>query len=251
LAGKAGLSANALKMIAIAAMLVDHAAHALVVPDTAENLILYIVMRFIGRITAPIMFYFIVEGYHYTRDKNRYAIRLAVFAAVSYLPFVWFMTGGPPHGKTFLELNVIYTLLIGFLSIRAFREISSRLLKAAALIALIIMSMPGDWSFMAVYYILAFEHFRGDFKKQAVAYVVITVATGAADYLYPVYCLITNQYVSDMRIAISLINLGRFLPMGLLCLYNGKKGSGGKLAQWGFYVFYPLHLIVLCLLAAG
>ena len=245
-AGAFGLSANGLKAIAIVAMLIDHIAHALIAHDTAQSLVIYGVMRFIGRMTAPIMFYFIVEGYHYTRDKNRYTLRLAVFAAVSYLPFVWFMTGGLPSGATFLKLNVIYTLLIGFLALRAFREIKNPLASIAVLAALVVLSIPGDWTYMAVYYILAFEFFRGNFKRQAIAYVVITAATGADQFFYPLYSLITSRPMSDMNIANALINLGRFLPIGLLYFYNGKKGAGGKLAQWGFYVFYPLHLIILC-----
>ncbi|MCL1805289.1 MAG: conjugal transfer protein TraX [Clostridiales bacterium] len=249
-AGGYGFSANALKAVAIATMLVDHAAHALVVPDTTQNLIIYGVMRFIGRITAPVMFYFIVEGYHYTRDKNRYTIRLAVFAAVSYLPFVWFMTGGPPRSGTYLELNVIYTLLVGFLALRAYREIESVMLRALALVALTVASIPGDWTYIAVFCILAFERFYGDFPRQAKAYIIITLVTGAQDFFYPVIGLITGKYVSDISFAIALINLGRFVPIGLLYFYNGTKGSGGKLAQWGFYAFYPLHLIALCVLAA-
>ena len=31
-------------------------------------------------------------------------------------------------------------------------------------------------------------------------------------------------------------------------LYNGRKGGGGKALQWGCYVFYPAHLLVLWLL---
>ncbi|MBQ3856917.1 MAG: hypothetical protein II762_09540 [Ruminococcus sp.] len=27
-------------------------------------------------------------------------------------------------------------------------------------------------------------------------------------------------------------------------LYSGKRG-GGKLSKWVFYIFYPLHLIIL------
>ena len=30
-----------------------------------------------------------------------------------------------------------------------------------------------------------------------------------------------------------------------ICLYSGKKLTHSKAAQWGFYLFYPLHLLAL------
>jgi hypothetical protein len=55
------VSIDALKYISIAAMLIDHTAYLFI-----ENDLLYIVMRFIGRLSAPLMFYAAAEGYHHT-----------------------------------------------------------------------------------------------------------------------------------------------------------------------------------------
>ena len=33
-----------------------------------------------------------------------------------------------------------------------------------------------------------------------------------------------------------------FIPMHF---YNGKRGRTGKILQWGFYLFYPVHLLTL------
>ena len=239
------LSANTLKTIAIITMLIDHTAEAMVGPETA----LYVIMRFIGRITAPIMFYFIVEGYFYTRDKNKYAIRLGVFALVSYLPFVWFISGGIPDFMSYFRLNVIYTLFIGLSALRVIHEMEESKWKRLALAGLILLSLPGDWSAIAILYIITFDRYRGDFPKQAKAYLIVTLLTGAADFLYPVIVALGGQSVEVKYIVNALINLGRFLPIGLLYFYNGEKGRGGKWSQWGFYIFYPLHLIILCYLA--
>lgn len=58
---KKGLSGNALKIIAIIAMTIDHVAWVLF--PGYEMAPLTIVMHVIGRITAPIMMFFIAEGY--------------------------------------------------------------------------------------------------------------------------------------------------------------------------------------------
>ncbi len=58
------LTANVLKYIAIAAMLIDHIAWSFV----SDYSVLGQIMHVIGRLTAPIMCYFIAEGYYYTRN---------------------------------------------------------------------------------------------------------------------------------------------------------------------------------------
>lgn len=74
------LNRNQLKYIVIIAMLIDHIAWAFV--PTAS--LLGQIMHFIGRLTAPTMAFFVAEGYHYTRNFKKYALRMAVFAAVSW-----------------------------------------------------------------------------------------------------------------------------------------------------------------------
>ena len=84
------ITLNQAKYIAIAAMVIDHIAFAFVPDGTA----LAIVMHIIGRLTGPIMFFSAVEGYHHTRDLNRYLLRLAAFAAISWFPSLYFKSGG-------------------------------------------------------------------------------------------------------------------------------------------------------------
>lgn len=63
------LDSNQLKIIAIAAMTVDHIAWMLFPGYPREAL--PVIMHIIGRLTCPIMCYFIAEGYHYTKNiKN-------------------------------------------------------------------------------------------------------------------------------------------------------------------------------------
>lgn len=241
------LKANVLKLIAIMAMLVDHIGYAFLSMDE----VLGIVFRCIGRITAPIIFFFIVEGYHHTKSINKYMLRLFVFAIISYIPYIYLFYGSFPTTKEhFLSLNVMYTLLIGLLFIRAFEEIKNRFVKIPIMIFLLILSTVGDWNYIALLVMLTFHFYYGNYKSQAFTACIILLFNG--EFLVSLLSPFFN-YVDGVTIDLSiykwpLSELGMFFSIFLLQFYNGQKGIGGKIAKYGFYLFYPIHLIVICLI---
>ena len=79
---KQGLNANALKIIAIIAMTIDHFTD--IFYPGFPNQPVPLALHFIGRLTAPIMWFFICEGYHYTKDARKYLKRLGIFAVISH-----------------------------------------------------------------------------------------------------------------------------------------------------------------------
>ena len=121
-----GLSGSALKMIAIATMLIDHIAATVIIRvlkfggynDSLYQL--YRVMRNIGRIAFPIFCFLLVEGFMHTRDREKYALRLGCFAAISEIPFDLAFNG------KILEVgyqNVFFTLLLGLLTMMAYDSV--------------------------------------------------------------------------------------------------------------------------------
>jgi hypothetical protein len=242
---RSGITRNTLKYIAIAAMVIDHTAHAFV-PGSSW---LFIVMRFIGRITGPVMFFAAAEGYHHTKNINRYMARLAVFAAVSYFPFMYFIAGGSLADLLFFRLNVIYTIFLGVTAIRIRRELKNPVVKTLLIIVLFVVSVPGDWGTAGILIMLVFDYFYGNFKNQAFAYCIVVILnmgiikTAGISILN----LFVNQRITfNMSNFISTaINMGMFLPIILLRFYNQEKGRGGRFSKWFFYIFYPLHLLLL------
>ena len=163
-----GLTVNTLKYIAILAMVIDHIAYAFVSSGTA----LSIVLHFIGRTTGPIMFFSAVEGYHHTRNIRKYILRLTIFAIVSWFPFLYFRYGGNFSNMEFMRPNVIYTILLGVLSIHIRRNthIKNPIIKTFLILMLIIFCRPSDWGCTGVIIIIVFDYFYGNFKQQAFAY---------------------------------------------------------------------------------
>lgn len=237
------LSGYALKTIAVAAMIIDHAAYLFC--DAASPL--GIVLHFIGRLTAPIMCYFLAEGYYHTGNFRWYAMRLFVFALISQVPFQLVINKGvltfPPP-----VLNVLFTLLCGLLALRAWDTIQNESLRRAAVCGLMLLTSFMDWPIFGVLFIFVFALNRGDRRAQLTAYAWACVGKVAYSLL------LVLAGAKDLVTVISA--LGVFCVISLLMLYNGKRGGErtgklGKQARWLFYIAYPAHLLLLGILYRG
>ena len=103
-----GLSGNALKLVAIVAMTVDHLAWMGIETYQQAETPLQIALHSIGRLTAPIMFFFVAEGYHHTHNFRRYLGRLFLLAVVSHFAFCYFnMSGFNPFGNLLFNATSI------------------------------------------------------------------------------------------------------------------------------------------------
>ena len=254
---KTGTSWNSyiIKLFAITAMLIDHIAWAFV-PTLSP---LGQVMHIIGRITAPVMCYFIAEGYYHTRSVKKYALRLFVFAAISYIPFVLFETKKLPTWQTFTTFNVIYTLFCGLLALWAWDKMKNKDLSIMAIFGLCILASPGDWGIFGVLYVLVFGVNHGNIRMQVKWFCIISLIMAVLASLpfiimnIPVLAPAVLQMMHRTgKTAIppaysQLFQFGVFLAVPLLLNYNGERG-GGKYSKWIFYVFYPVHLLILALL---
>ena len=106
------LNSNHIKLIAIIAMTIDHIAD-LLYPGMPNNIISNI-MHIIGRITAPIMFFFICEGFYYTKDLKKYITRLFIFSLISHFAYCFaFGINNIPFskGNIFNQTSIMWTLM--------------------------------------------------------------------------------------------------------------------------------------------
>ena len=245
---KTGVTMNVLKYIAIVAMFIDHAAHAFV----PENTVLYVVLRFIGRITGPVMFFAASEGCRHTKNINRYMLRLALFALVSYFPFMYFDSAGSLARLDFTELNVIYTIFLGVAAVRIRKELKNPVVKILLILGLIALSIPADWGVTGILIILTFDYFYGNFKHQAFGYsLIVLLNVGVINLIIqPVSQLLYYRsiQIDTATYKYHIIPAGTLVPLILLYFYNRQRGSGSWFSKWFFYIFYPLHLLLLGLL---
>lgn len=93
---------DVLKLIALVTMLIDHIGY-LFFPEI-------LLFRTIGRIAFPIFAYQLALGFIHTSNRSRYAGRLAIFGALSAVPYAFF---NPELNFDPLTLNIMFLLLMG------------------------------------------------------------------------------------------------------------------------------------------
>ncbi len=225
-----GLSSNACKLIAIIAMTVDHITW-LLWPG-CQHLCWVILLHLIGRITAPIMWFFIAEGYHYTRNPKKYAARLFLFAFVSH--FAYTIAGGLPliPNGFFNQTSVIWSLAWSVVVMMVYAEEKYPLWAKFLFTAFVcLITLPADWSCIAVMCPVFLHSHRGDFKKQSLD-ILIWTSIYAAVYFFA------------MDRIYGLLQFGTLLSLPVLYFYNGTRGTCRQM-KWVFYVYYPAHLFVI------
>ena len=239
---KASLNSNQIKMIAILAMTIDHIAW-LMFPGYQSDMV-PVIMHIMGRITCPIMCYFIAEGYHYTKDISKYTRRLFVFAFLSHFAYRFFFADFTDwksfipfySGEVFDQTSVMWSLAWGLVMLRvAYSEKIRETIKPVLIILICLITFPSDWSCIASLCILAFGTNRGDFKKQ-MRWMVFYVAVYAIVY----FAALDKRY--------GLIQMAVVLAIPVLWMYNGQRGCSRRrntVMKWLFYIYYPLHLFVL------
>lgn len=239
------LNSNQLKLIAIIAMTVDHIAWAMF--DGYPSALLPLVMHIIGRLTCPIMCYFIAEGYHYTRNINKYTFRLFAFAFVSHFAYIFasndfvdFKSFIPFYYGNFLnQTSVMWSLAWGLVMLRiADSKRIKSIYKVLLVILICIITLPSDWSCIAALCIMAIGTNRGDFRKQ-MSWMIFYVALYSLVYFFA----IDKVY--------GILQMGVVLSIPVIAMYNGERGKNPKInkfMKWFFYIFYPLHLFVIGLI---
>ncbi len=194
-------------------------------------------MRFIGRLTAPTMCLFIAEGYNHTSDKKKYGTRLFIFALISQFAYAFM------HGNTVFEadFNMIFTLFLAFLALVSLDKVENTVIKVLLVIAVTVASQWGDWGVTAVVWTVMFYIFREDKNKQAAGFALISG-------VYFIKTAVKYAMAEQPWYTIA-VHLGLFLFIPMLYCYNGEGGKKSKFSKWFFYIFYPLHLIILKLIS--
>lgn len=252
------MSMFALKLIAALAMLIDH----------LGCMYGIYIMRVVGRLAYPIFAFLVVNGFFKTGNKWKYLFRMTVFAVVSEIPFdlcfrncVFF-----PQSQ-----NVYFTLALGLLCLITTDEISNfgkyRILEIIPTLVFMCAAelIASDYGWSGILMIMLFYSCY-DKKTQTLKEIPVLIGLAGIILLPVVYenfeIVYRNGfawYAKNFAYILNsfqwqIVQLFRLCAVPMIGCYNGKKGAEFKnkdlicAIKYGFYVFYPLHLLILYLL---
>lgn len=237
-----GLTATQLKFIAVIAMVCDHIAWAVFDFNTPQAQIMHV----IGRLTLPIMCFFVVEGFRHTRSVAHYTARLFAFGVISIFPFYVFF-----HEMYGYRQNIIFDLLLGLLSLAVMEDKEpSKGRKFMIVLMFIVFSiLMGGWPILPILYIFIFYNKESIYKKESFRKIAIRIflVTVLMVIILSLFSIWNQRYAifdMDWTWNDKLYLLGFVLALPLLRLYNGKLGSKRGF-KYFFYCFYPLHFLII------
>lgn len=217
------LSGNALKLIAAITMLIDHAG-LMFFPQ-------YPIFRILGRFAFPIFAFMIAEGCHYTKNRLRYFLSVFLLGAICQTVYYIFA-----HDT---YLNILLTFSCSIPIIYLLQEWKTRknpafmVLFAVAVAFAFILNRHvtidyGFWGIMAPVFSALCYPPRG--QKPGEGHHWLSVGSFAIGLFLLAWQSGGVQYYS-------------LLTLPLLLLYSGQRGKGNF--KYAFYLFYPLHLVLL------
>ncbi len=271
-----GLSSFSLKLIAAILMTLDHVALLFIPRGIGDIPTSYYILRALGKMSFPIYAFLATEGAYHTKNVKYYLLRLGflailmdgfgyAFGAVCNLS----IATNPLLGNAFTDM------FMGVLMITLFRRKDKYSIFGLLPIAYEVLSnvvidanygtlFKSDWGTFSIVLFLLYFLFR-----EATAYRLKAKARN--DGLDEEAYLMEENHSIQIAEAIALVLTeaifyliyrinyqafvlpNEFVPIGtystlaflFLLLYNGKKGYESKKIQYGFYLYYPFHLIVL------
>lgn len=255
-------------------------------PENKPLLMIYMidmVMRLIGRLGFPIFCFLLIEGFGYTRSKVKYASRLALFALLSEVPFDLAFQN---QLLEFTYQNVFFTLLIGMLTIWGidilWKRIDGKIKGKGGSILLFVgiaaVTAVGmlcaellrtDYAAVGVGTIVVMFLARRNYKAWLVVMLAVAVESILQYYgpgklvgwilggtlfvvLLAIFLTVAKKSGNGRTMAAGCgvltiampIEFTSFITVPLVAAYNGKRGLKLK---YVFYLFYPLHILLLYL----
>lgn len=228
------LNSLELKIFGVIFMTLDHIYSYI---GTIYGLKIPIWFSYLGRLSAPIFFYLIVEGFFNTSDRKRYLGRLVSFGIIMVLIDLSFAI----YNNILLSLALSVMLMITIEHIKKYKKFSKQyILGIIAAIFIGVLSIFTEASVYGLVMTLIFYFFRNKRRVMSVVYIIFSLLS----------LMEASMLDSNFLEAIFLWDYQWMMVFGIIpiLLYNGELGLHNKFTKWIFYIFYPVHLIVIVII---
>ena len=213
---KINITTTHLKLIAFVSMVIDHIGY-IIFPDI-------LILRYIGRLAFPIYAFLIGEGCIYSKNKKKYLLKTTITLFIFQI--IFFLI----HNTFYI--SVLYGFTCAILSAIiwewAQKDLNNR--RPIAIIPIIllffsILIINSDYTFFAMILPLI-VFFVKNKTLQKLLFGIMLILMSFCYGKYQILCIFS------------------MIP---ILLYNGKKGKEIFFKN-SFYVFYPLHYLIIGLI---
>ena len=220
---------STLKIIAVLFMCLDHI-YTYIGLTTGIHVPIW--FGYLGKLSAPIFFYLIVEGFYHTRSRKNYLKRLfgigLLMIGVDLVLDI--------HNNIFLSLGLGVVMMCFIERVKQSKEKRvGKILNiiAATLAGIMILFTEGSIFALGMFFIFYF--LREKKMVMTLSYIVFSLV-----WLVPAIGenFLEQAFLSDYQ----WMMVFAIIP---IWAYNGKLGLSNKYMKWIFYWFYPIHLILL------
>lgn len=241
------LSREWLKIFAMVFMVLDHAYM------TVVNVAGFEWMTQVGRIAFPIFAFQIAQGYTHTSSKNKYIRNMFIFALISEIPYNIMMGGeiiGPFHQ------NVMFTFLLALIFLKLIDKIrftNANIFFKAILIGCVcyLSVIVGTLTFV--------DYLGFGVLTVLIFYIASLMPNKFAAFgfeflgLFIINCIFLGGKIIIFPNGFGFPKQGfALISLIFILLYNGKKqltGKADKTFKYFSYLFYPVHILILSLIA--
>ena len=236
------MNSNIIKLLCMVFMTMDHYAYMFLGFRSPQ----YQIFRFFGRMVAPVMCYFLAEGYVRSSSFRKYLTRMLIYAFIAYVPYI--LMSNPRYligqGRfDWLELNMLFTQAICLVMLKGIDYVNEHhdgdiLLRNLVIAAAVLMTHFSDWNYFAPLWVANYYLNRDDEKTMWQYFLLIGL--GVSWYS----CSgILERYGLVAGARYCFFTLGTFVSGLLIKLYDHKRGKLN--IKHFFYLYYPAHICVL------
>lgn len=233
---KFGLTGNQLKIIASISMVLDHL-----------GLVIFpgqIIFRILGRIGLPIYAFLIAEGCRHTRNRKKY-LGLIAAMGIAFQLFYWFFMNDLYQG-ILITFSLSISLIFSMESFIKNKSIINRISMLIIISALLFIAVGCPIIFRQYGFVI-------DYGMWGILMPVLIyfIPNKKLRILFLIVFLLFMGYNSHFSHVDPLLNAcvkwGSLFSIPFLALYNGERGRTKM--KYFFYIFYPLHLVIIYAIA--